>query len=496
MTKQQHLGYLYNWTSLSGIILAVIGFIGGVALLLMDYVNPNSTIYSGLFTYFVVPLTLTLGLILIVTGWLRERKRRKGEHDSFKRMPVLDLNDRNHYVAFVIVVTVVFIFIVLSGIGSFSAYKYTESVAFCGTTCHTAMKPEHDSYAHSPHANVRCVDCHIGPGAGSFVQAKLRGLHQVKAVAMDNYQRPIPTPIENLRPASETCYECHWPAKFFGNLEQTRTYYSADKSNTAYTISYLLSVGGGDPAHGLARGIHYHMAVEKKVEYIATDAKRQVIPWIRVTEKDGTVVVYQTTDKKLALSESNIAARAKRTMDCMDCHNRPAHQLQSPNRALDLSMMLGKIDPKIEFIKKNAAKALLGKYETQPQALSEIEKQLRASYPQGGPQIDAAIQEVKDIYARNFFPEMKADWRAYPDDIGHWISAGCFRCHDGKHKNEKGEVISRDCKTCHVITSQGKGTQSKSYVREGLDFVHPVEDDDGSWKEDSCNGCHNGAPDL
>jgi hypothetical protein len=339
------------------------------------------------------------------------------------------------------------------------------------------------------------VDCHIGPGAGSFVQAKLRGMHQLRAVMVNDYQRPIPTPISNLRPASETCYECHWPAKFFGNLEQTRTYFAADKTNTPYTISYLLNVGGGDTTHGPARGIHYHMAVEKKIEYIARDEKRQVIPWIKVTEHDGSSTTYQTTDKKERFAETNLAAATPRRMDCMDCHNRPAHQYQSPNRALDLAMMQGKIDPSIEFIKKNSAKALLGKYTSQEQALVEIDRQLHASYPQGGVKIDAAIKEVKAIYARNFFPEMKADWRAYPDDIGHWISAGCFRCHDGKHKNEKGEVISRECKTCHVITSQGPGTKSLTYVREGLDFKHPVEDDDGSWKEDSCNGCHSGAPD-
>lgn len=494
--RQKKFGYLYNWTSLTGIVLTVIGFITGVALLVMDYRNPNSTIYSGLFTYFVSPLVLTLGLILVVTGWFRERRRRKGHIEDFKPMPVLDLNDRRHYIAFIVLVVTIFVFIVLSGIGSFSAYKYTESVAFCGTTCHEAMKPENDSYAHSPHANVRCVDCHIGPGAGSFVQAKLRGLHQVKAVLTGKFQRPIPTPIENLRPASETCYECHWPEKFFGNLEQTKTYFKADESNSAYTISYLLPVGGGDPRHGPAHGIHYHMSVEKKIEYIASDDKRQVIPWIRMTDHEGKVTVFQTTDKKLALAETNIAAAKPRHMDCMDCHNRPAHQYQTPNRALDLSMSLGKIDPSIPYIKKNCAKALLGDYKTQDEGLAAIEKQLHEAYPQGGAKIEAIIAEVKGIYSRNFFPEMKVDWRAYPDDIGHWNTPGCFRCHDGKHKSESGKVISRECKTCHTITSQNPGATAGTYVREGVEFKHPVEDDDGAWKEDNCCDCHGGAPDL
>lgn len=496
MTHQQTRGYLYNWLSLSGIILSVLGFVGGIVLLAMDFANPNATVYSGIFTYLIVPFILIVGLVLIVWGWLRERRRQRGANASFKRMPVLDLNERKHYVVFVTIVTVVFLFIVLSGIGSYSAYKYTESVAFCGTTCHTPMTPEHTACAQSPHAHVSCVECHIGPGAEWFVKAKLSGLHQVYAVAVNDFNRPIKTPIQNLRPASETCYECHWPAKFFGNLEQTKTYFAADKSNTPYTISYLLPVGGGDPRHGPARGIHYHMSVEKKIEYVAKDERRQIIPWVRVTDHEGNVSVYETTSKGDRLSEAEMAAQEPRVMDCMDCHNRPAHQFRSPNATLDQAMSNGRIDPSIPFIKKNTAKALLGEYATQPEGLAAIEKQLRAAYPEGGPKIDAAIAETKEIYRQNFFPEMKVRWDAYPDNIGHWSTPGCFRCHDGLHKNEKGEIISRDCKTCHVITSQGPGLEPTTYVREGLDFVHPAEDDDGEWKETHCSDCHTGAPDL
>ncbi len=495
MATKVKRAYLNNWTSLVGVIMASLGFIVGIVSLAADFLNPNTNAYSGILTYMVVPAVLICGLLLIAIGYFRERGQRVTD-GAEHRFPVIDLNVKSHYVAFVVSVIVVFLFILLSGVGSFSAYKFTESVSFCGTICHTPMKPEYTAYRDSPHSHVRCVDCHIGPGAQWFVKAKLSGLHQVYAVIANDFHRPIATPIHNLRPASETCYECHWPAKFFGELEQTRTYFAADKANTPYTISYLLNVGGGDPTHGPARGIHYHMAVSQHIEYIAKDSKRQVIPWIRSTDAAGHVTIYKTAEKDAAITDDQIASAEKRKMDCMDCHNRPAHQFASPDRALNLAMMEGRINPSIEFIKKNAARALLGTYASEPAALDEIGKQLHAAYPQGGDTIEAAIKEVKAIYSRDFFPEMKADWRAYPDNIGHQISTGCFRCHDGKHASDKGEVISHDCKSCHIITSQGPGSKPTTYVRTGLDFIHPVQDDDGSWKTGNCSECHTGAPEY
>ena len=490
-------GLIYNWTSLIGIMMAAVGFVAGGMLLVMDYTNESTTAYTGIFTYLVVPGVLSLGLLLILVGVLRERRRRRKLGEAgIKPMPVIDLNNRKQYFAFVTIVVTTFVFITLSGFGSYRAYVYTEDVEFCGATCHVPMKPEYVAYKQSPHANVRCVDCHIGPGAGSFVKAKLNGLHQVYAVITDDYHRPIETPIPNLRPADETCYECHWPAKFFGVLDRTWTYYGTDASNSPYTVSLLLKVGGADAAHGQPHGIHWHVSANK-VEYIAKDHKRETIPWIRVTDTNGHVRIYQTTEKSEKLAETNIAAATPRIMDCIDCHTRPAHRYLSPNRALDIALSQKFLDPAIPGIKKNAAKALLGKYDTEPQALAEIEKQLRAAYPQGGPGIDKAVESVKTIYSRNFFPEMKVSWNKYPDHIGHMITPGCFRCHDGKHKSEDGHVISMDCNECHVVTAQGPGAKLSAYNRDGLEFKHPGSDEgDDSWKEDRCDSCHTGAPDL
>ena len=55
---------------------------------------------------------------------------------------------------FIVVALLVFV-------GGVITWEYTNSTAFCGTTCHT-MPPEFIAYEQSPHARVACVDCHLG----------------------------------------------------------------------------------------------------------------------------------------------------------------------------------------------------------------------------------------------------------------------------------------------------------------------------------------------
>ncbi len=116
-------------------------------------------------------------------------------------------------------------FLLLTAMGSYHTYHFTESVEFCGESCHTVMKPELTTYLHSPHARVACAECHIGKGATWYVRSKLSGTYQVYATLAHKYPTPIPTPVKNLRPAQETCEQCHWPKKFVGNLDRTLSYY-------------------------------------------------------------------------------------------------------------------------------------------------------------------------------------------------------------------------------------------------------------------------------
>ena len=137
------------------------------------------------------------------------------------------------------------------------------------------MHPEFIAYQNSAHARVGCVDCHVGPGAGFYVRSKLSGLYQVYAVLRDIYPRPIPTPVHNLRPAQATCEQCHWPRYFFGDRRKTFTHYLTDGSEEPWVIDMLINIGGGDPDKGYTRGIHWHMNIANKIDYVARDPQRQ-----------------------------------------------------------------------------------------------------------------------------------------------------------------------------------------------------------------------------
>ncbi len=227
------------------------------------------------------------------------------------------------------------------------------------------------------------------------------------------------------------------------------------------------------------------MNVANKIEYIATDQARQKIPWVRMTDPQGVVTEFRS-----AGFTNDASQLPKRTMDCMDCHNRPAHKFQSPEGAVNLAMSLGGIDPGLPYIKTNAEGVLCGTYKDETSALQTIATTLANNYPQD-PRISKTIDTVQQIYKDNFFPEMKADWRAYPDNIGHKDWPGCFRCHDGKHISTVGKrtIKANDCNACHLILAQGSGEQINQLSPKGLKFAHPLDEYDPAYQ---CTDCHNG----
>ena len=489
---------LQNWISAVGLIIAAGSFFAVICLLAIDFFAHFPNPYMGILTYFVAPVFLIAGLTLAVVGVVRERRRRvRLAAGAAAFFPLIDLNKPRHRKALGGIAGFGALFLLLTAIGSYRSYHFTESRQFCGQTCHAVMKPEFTAYQNSPHARVSCTECHIGPGAGWFVRSKLSGTYQVYATLFDKFPRPIPTPIKNLRPAQETCEQCHWPKKFFGSVERENHHFLGDQSNTEWTVRLLMKIGGGDPTEGPVGGIHWHMNIGHRVEYIHTDEQRQVIPWLRVTATDGGVTVYESKDKPLKPEE--IAAAPIRRMDCMDCHNRPSHIFRSPDRAVDIAISTGRIDRRIPFIKKQAVEVLAAEYKTTAEALQRIPTLLKAYYEkehagflkENRKLLDDAIAEVLRIYQTNFFPEMKVNWRTYPNDIGHSISIGCFRCHDGKHVSAEGRVVSKECRTCHTIIAQGRGQQLANISADGLEFEHAVDIGD-LWKEMNCAECHTG----
>src|SRR5580765_7594800 len=317
---------LRNPISLAGMALAIVSLSNILLFVIIDAIATKPSPHIGILAYMVSPAFLILGLLLMLAGVLVERRKKVAPTAFYPR---IDLNDRAQRSAVISFGTFLVVFVLVSTAGSYKAYEFTESVAFCGQLCHTVMSPEYTAYQLSPHARVACAECHVGAGATWFVKSKLSGSRQVFKAAFNTFPRPIQTPVKNLRPAQETCEQCHWPKKFYGGQLKVFSHYASDEKNTLRQIRMIMKTGGGDPATGAPEGIHWHMNIANKIEYVAADEKRQIIPYIHVEDQQGRVTEYYAKDS--TLTKDQIAKAEKRRMDCVDCHNRPTHIYVSPD---------------------------------------------------------------------------------------------------------------------------------------------------------------------
>ena len=325
-----------NWISLTGVVLVTTTTIFWLFLLPITLRGGTENPYIGILAFLTVPGPFFLGLFLIPLGIWRKRRRegRTGIHplDQGVRWS----NPEMRRLVYFIGVTTVINIAVASQL-SYGAVSYMDTVTFCGKTCHNVMQPEYTAYLNSPHSRVECVKCHIGPGAGWFVKSKLSGVGQVFAVAFDTYPRPIPTPVHNLRPARETCEACHWPQKYGEDRVRVISKFADDETNSATKTVLLMKIGGGN--NGI--GIHgTHLGPGVKIRYGHSDEARQTIPWVEYNSPDGKSVVYATPGAKPDGAGLDI-----REMDCMDCHNRPSHTYELPDRAVERAMAAGLISP-------------------------------------------------------------------------------------------------------------------------------------------------------
>jgi len=483
-----------NYISFAGAAIAIAGLASVALLFLIEITSTTENPYVGILTYIIFPSILIFGLFVVLLGMVWERRRRRRVAPAeVTAYPKLDLNDPHARRAFLIFIVVTFLFISASAFGSYRAFEYTESVAFCGETCHTVMRPEFMAYQAGAHARVRCVDCHVGSGAGWYARSKLSGAYQLYSVSFNKYSRPITTPVHNLRPAPETCEQCHWPEKFFGAQMKVFNRYGYDEHNTLRQRRMLINVGGGSTSTaGEEAGIHWHMNIANEVTYISTDDHRQVIPWVQIKDRQGNVTQYY--DRSRPLSPQQIAAGAKRKMDCVDCHNRPAHAYLPPDVAVDQSFASRKLDPSLPYLKRKAVEVLTGSYQTTPQALNSIDTTLnefyrtnyKDVYAQKQPAIKDAVTELQRVFQNYFFPEMKTDWQTHPNNVGHLYFSGCFRCHDGEHVSDTGKVITNNCNVCHTMLYDSAGPPEQN-TKTGS-FIHPV--DLGGLADRKCDTCH------
>jgi hypothetical protein len=287
------------------------------------------------------------------------------------------------------------------------------------------------------------------------VKSKLSGLRQVFAVTFDTYSRPIPSPVHALRPARETCEQCHWPAKFHGDRMKILSRFQEDEANTELKTMLVLKVGGGSLESGFAEGIHWHMNLANRIDY-RSEENRETIYWIRVEDHEGNVREYWNAGDK---PRDEILELPTRRMDCMDCHNRPTHKFDRPDHAVDAVMKTQQVAADLPYVKREAMRLLQVPHATKEEGMRSFAPELLAFYEREYPEvaasrradIDKAAAALQAIYDRNVFPAMNVTWGTYPNHIGHADDGGCFRCHDEGHVTDDGVSISQDCNNCHAL---------------------------------------------
>jgi hypothetical protein len=453
--------------SLLGAFITTVTFPVLVGAIILDMIGYVTNAYYGFFVYMILGPTFILGLVLVFVGlfffkgsrevqiftmeYLQEQVSDPVRFARVKKLIVLG-------VALTVVNMGVF------GLLAYSGYHYMESVEFCGQFCHTVMNPEYTTYKRSPHSSVPCVECHIGSGARWFVKSKLSGTRQLVAVALNTYPRPIVTPVHGLRPARETCEQCHRPELFHGDKLVIREHTLDDESNSKTNTVLMMKIGSAGDRAVSSHGIHWHVSPENTITYLS-DASRQVIPEVTLTRADGTKTVFRS-GTKLDSGKSERSKSEVRTMDCIDCHNRPSHIYLSDEEAIDLKFAEGKIPRDLPYIKREALKAVNKSYKSAAAAKVGIAADLQTFYQQDYPdivmqkqaQLVQAVAGVQAAFAENVFPEMNIGWSNYTSLLQHGpdFDKGCFRCHGGEHQSDTGETISSDCNNCHTILAEGE----------------------------------------
>ncbi len=441
--------------SVTGMVLTTISAAIFLIVFLADLFGFHTNPYLGILFFLVLPAIFLLGLVLIPIGAVRERRRLAAGKGS-SEWPRIDLNDPAQRRVAVMIFALTVVNVIVVSLAAYKGVEYMDTPQFCGQVCHSVMTPEFQAHQDGPHSQVTCVECHIVPGAAGFAYAKVSGMRQLVAITRGSYSRPIHAPVKDLGSAEQICERCHWPEKFHGDKIVKVTEYGDDEKNTETVTTLTVHVGGGSQRLGMASGIHWHMNVANDIEYVTTDDKRQEIPYIRFKDPQGNVREYFAE----GVTPEKIAAGERRHMDCLDCHNRPSHQIAATaERAVDTAIARGEIPKTLPFVRREIVKALKADYPNQEVASEQIASALRgffrteqnAAFVSNRQDVERAVSGAQAVYSRNVFPEMNVKFGTYVNNIGHMDSPGCFRCHDDSHKTKDGMAIGQECETCHAI---------------------------------------------
>ena len=448
--------FVRRWLRLIGGLMVFTSLALLVSMLLLDLIVGPENPYLGIVTYMVLPTVLGVGLLLVpLDSFLRRRRIAAGRPEEALSVSV-DLTDPSQRNLVYFFGGATMLILVITTVATYKGIEFMDTKTFCGLTCHRVMIPEYTAYTRSPHASVRCVECHIGPGAPWFVRAKLSGIPQVYHYLTNTYERPVPTPVAALRPSRETCENCHWPEQFYGSALRTEIGYAPDRNNSMRTQTMTMRVGSG-----AVRGSGIHSHIVQKIWYLPANARRTQIAWARVKRVDGSVEEYVSPSfaKELRVIGSKLNTRF---MDCIDCHNRPAHEFVAYESLVDLAMTQGELDRAIPYLKREALEAVPNR-DRVPTAAQQARTLRRiaaipSTYRKNRPDvyagraadIAAAARTLRRVYLDSAFPHMRISADTYPNWVTH---EGCFRCHGAlvKLKGEAKKRLDNDCLLCHSL---------------------------------------------
>jgi len=434
-----------HWLTIAGALLVTVAGCSWLLVLPSHIRGEAANPYIGILLFILLPMVFAMGLILMPIGmWLSRRAVRLGQQVPSRKSSLRRLA--------VFVVGATILNVVIMSQFTYNAIAHMEGTQFCGQTCHV-MKPEFTAHRISPHAAVLCVQCHVTPGAQGWLASKIAGTRQLKEVLFNTFPRPIHSAIETNRlvASSETCEHCHWSEKGGGAKLRVISEYADDETNTLAQTVMMMLVGGSG-----AGGIHgAHLGNGVSIRFGSTDSTRQTIPWIEYRNASRNEV----RDYAANTDHGDAAKLQYYDMQCVDCHNRPAHTFQLPERAVNQAMALGRIPATLPFIRKTSVEVLRSEYQTSEEAAQKIPLAIQDYYRRSysdmyqsrSADIEQAARALRSIYNENVFPELKVGWGTYSNNLGHTDFPGCFRCHDEAHTSSDHRTITQDCSTCHEL---------------------------------------------
>lgn len=434
-------------------VFCLLTLFGFIAHMTGSIENP----YTSILTIFLFPAGMLLGLLLIPLALVFQKKKIM-EKTLLKEDFIINLSNPLHRKTILLVIILTCVNIVVFSVAAYEGYHYMDTPEFCGVVCHEIMIPEYTTYQQSPHSNVICVKCHIAPGVTGLLRAKLSGVRQLKGVLVGDYQSPVPVPVHELPAAEGTCENCHAPRTYIGEKVKKFVHYDNDDQTDPEEIEIALNVGGLNPNSATQEGIHWHVMDGLKIEYLPLNEERTQIGTVRMTTPDGEVIEYLSDSE-----EEEGAPHEWRTMDCTDCHNRPAHVYEDLEMKVDSGFAAEKLDPEIEGLREDSLTVLQKEYASREEAAAGIKDDLfklqeeRHSAEFVSENMDSlasAALFLKEAYLRNIWPEVGITWGTYKSHLGHQFEDegyGCFRCHDDSHESEDSEHwIAQDCDLCHA----------------------------------------------